>query len=1242
MNKEQSKYKHVGINQKQRARPALDPSYVSLDERSFTDLVLFGTRYASIINYFNLNNKPDGNWQSFFLSDPSVYLCSVSAIDIRSQANANKRLVEKLKIEKNKISKLSGFERLNNAIYQQALQMNEWYTFYESKDIDNSFCHNLSTLIARRLSQDLNLFVSYQKAAVDAGLLDDSYLFNYQQFNRVWNIFTPFQPADIFDPSLGDIENIDKVLPLFEDILWAFDGARKKLIQEAQRIWQGELTKRHDVKPDLALFLTFLDLFKLYQKEINQFTGRHLDFYYQKALNTSASPGLADQAFLYATLKKGFSFTELKTGTQFSAGKTLDGTAILFETEEDNILTNVQLVAVNTLFLAQNSIQNTGTDPDLISGIYQASITLQENGSSKDGNSWPTFGEDGFGLDASNSIQQFSTLGFALASPSLFLEQGNRKVELDFTFESSSYAQFTTLLEDIAKVKGQSTGLVFYQMLSDAFEIYLSSDKKWFQISNYDITYLSESNSIGLQFQLEEGDPAIVGYDQSKLKEDFDTNLPLLKILLNNDGSSYAYSLVAGLLISEVNIRTNVDGLRNLSVATDVSKVNTSKPFQPFAPSPINVGSSLLIGSAEVFGKEIKGMSISVEWANLPDNSEGFKGYYSAYDPTIAGIDLEPTIDIANDSFKVSISALNSGEWETQEDQSFDLFSFESPDSPLEPSTVFEIDPTAIPIVPDYNLKAPLTYTALSNSGFIRLELTEPSYAFAQTPYLTINAQVALQNAKTKKGKPLLPVPNPPYVPKVKSVSCSYQSSDTINWKNINTEEQDLSPAAFFHIGPFCNYPNTFLAGQGDTQLQQQGHWFPFFQNEGHLLLGFKELQAQQPLSLLFQLADGKLSHTLTEPIVINWFHLLKDQWVAINDNILSDGTESFSQSGIVKLETAAEIDDNNTVMPGGYYWIKAEVQARAEILNPTQAINLNGFTVTRILSSTDENIDLNKPLPANSIKALVKANVAVDKVVQPLDSIGGQSAEDNSAYYQRISERLRHKQRAISPWDFENIVLSRFPQVFAASCISHRSTTKDPAPGHVLLALIPNTQILQQSDIYEPRLSISILNEVQEFIEPIQSGFTELEVTNPQYEIVTVRCSVQFEQGQDAGQCLKLLNQTLCSLISPWINGDIAKLTIAGTLYSNKVINTIEKLPYVKFVTAFSMLQIVQSNNEYKLVDTAASDSEDGVLKATSPWSVLTSARQHEITVIDTESVEEPKPVGVGSLIVGDDFIIS
>ena len=70
------------------------------------------------------------------------------------------------------------------------------------------------------------------------------------------------------------------------------------------------------------------------------------------------------------------------------------------------------------------------------------------------------------------------------------------------------------------------------------------------------------------------------------------------------------------------------------------------------------------------------------------------------------------------------------------------------------------------------------------------------------------------------------------------------------------------------------------------------------------------------------------------------------------------------------------------------------------------------------------------KVLPAGTISKLDQPDAAVKKIIQPFSTFGGRAAERSETFYTRVSERLRHKDRAIAMWDYERLVLEAFPQI--------------------------------------------------------------------------------------------------------------------------------------------------------------------------------------------------------------------
>ena len=109
------------------------------------------------------------------------------------------------------------------------------------------------------------------------------------------------------------------------------------------------------------------------------------------------------------------------------------------------------------------------------------------------------------------------------------------------------------------------------------------------------------------------------------------------------------------------------------------------------------------------------------------------------------------------------------------------------------------------------------------------------------------------------------------------------------------------------------------------------------------------------------------------------------------------------------------------------------------------------------------------QPLPPPSIEGLVEPMPEIASIEQPYPSFGGRAAEEDRAFYTRVSERLRHKQRASAQWDYERLVLERFPQIYKAKCLAADVTKNPDDPGRVEVIVIPDIRDQLLFDPFAP-----------------------------------------------------------------------------------------------------------------------------------------------------------------------------
>ena len=140
---------------------------------------------------------------------------------------------------------------------------------------------------------------------------------------------------------------------------------------------------------------------------------------------------------------------------------------------------------------------------------------------------------------------------------------------------------------------------------------------------------------------------------------------------------------------------------------------------------------------------------------------------------------------------------------------------------------------------------------------------------------------------------------------------------------------------------------------------------------------------------------------------------------------------------------------------------------------------------------------------------------------------------------------------------------------------------------------------------------------EIRDYLKTVASPFIEIEVLNPYYEPVKVHATVKFDGKQPDGLYLDKLNKEITGFLTSWLSSEEKEEEFGTSIYRSDVLGFIQNRPYVEFVTEFSLVRIDFLNGEYDMYDSAKSNSGQEEIKPKFPWSVITSARQHDLKVI-------------------------
>ena len=804
-----------------------------------------------------------------------------------------------------------------------------------------------------------------------------------------------------------------------------------------------------------------------------------------------------------------------------------------------------------------------------------------------------------------------------------------------------SYQQISELLK-----KDRQT--LFYTLLQKIMTIHLTAENGWHGVSQYTLAPTGEEETVeenGLKFVVTLGpeiDP-IIPYASDIHGGQWETQLPLILFRLNPQSHFYAYSLFSGLTFRSVVIETHVQGVKTLLIYNQQGQLDPSKPFNPFGPLP-TCNSYCIIGNYEVATKNITSLAVEIEWGDIPQGLGGFREYYQGYEPACT-----------NEDFQAELSLFQDGHWQPSRGEAPNttvLFDTESGEEKLKESQSIAIDllryfkPLHWTISEDefgFDLQA--------RDGFYKIALVGPSWAFGHANYPTLLAKALSENVKRKRFQP---IPNPPYTPLVNRIALNYRARSV-----IEPGIKGVDDPVIFHekiiplhpFGPENNYP---------ADQERPPAIVPRYPYDGNLFIGIAARQLQGVLTLFFHICPDSTQAVISTHSDIAWFYLASNCWCRLEPSrVLSDTTDGFLTSGIVTLDLPNIINRDNSIMPRDLFWLSVSANKNLNTYCSLYSVRPHALRV-RWVDRENLRSPMKRNSPAGSIQQTRTSIPGLGSITQMNDAFGGTLPEDTRQMKMRMSERLRHKHRASTPWDYERLILEYFPEIFKVKCFSGMTTSKPgPQPGHVLIVVVPHVGEKIQDHNYTPMVDTTVLHRIRTFVQTLVSPFTNIEVRNPTYERIQIRCTIKLTRNMYRGFFVKKVNQSINAFLSPWHEGGYVE-RFGWRIKREDIESVIRDLDGVEFVTNFSMLHITEDNKgDFSLNDTARSKiihstqydagkrqalerSVSEEITPKYPWSLAIPMDHHFIETIDVMRFINAEVTGIDELEVGSTLIIS
>ncbi|NHN24075.1 hypothetical protein FIA58_000160 [Flavobacterium jejuense] len=917
------------------------------------------------------------------------------------------------------------------------------------------------------------------------------------------------------------------------------------------------------------------------------------------------------------------------------------------------------------------------------SDIYATSdataFTFSQYGEEEESKRFKTFGNK-VETESDQELQP-ATIGFAISSPTLLVKEGKRTIStlLDLGLQNVTIDNLETIFdkktpfkvqlstnnkwftpEKVSFTLGNYLGLEsegIYDIVVKDTILTINSGKSFddedigkFMVSDTNVIYeikefisdtkvkvievgdLTENldrsqkyaanqvylNALKIEVALQEEDFPVVPFEQDSASSFIQSEYPSMMVLLNHfledaikqkNYTSY-YKELAHLVLKKAHVRVAVESINNITLQNDHYSIDIKKPFEPFGFQP-ETGDSFYLANEEICLKKLDQLRLNLQWIKQPAS---FKEYYKNYwliDSDNPALKEDEYIITDNSNFKATL-----------------FFHDKNVEVPIKPIALFsnegKINITSMAsrieeTTPSYHYKSNTTARVdeeevLEWDRYFKLELDPID--FQHTIYNTLFTRQAFSIKPEIKSLKI----EIPYQPKLKNIQIGYTAYTDILVEKTATKSVD----ALFHIHPF---------GFDALDIAIEPNLLPKYDDEGALYLGLEALKVPQTLSILFQMAEGSGNPDVEKP-KLQWSYLRNNEWITLKATaIISDSTNGLVNTGVVKISIPADATKGGTLMPEALHWLK--ISTPNTITGVSDTISIKSQVISATFSSTViAPSHFEKPLLANTITESLVPIPEIENIIQPFTSSKGKPAEEGNAMYERISERLRHKNRALTMWDYEHMVLNEFPQVYKAKCLPSREQL-----GKVDVIVIPDIKGKLPFDPFAPKVAADTLFQIHNFLNNHMPIHAELEVINPFYLQVLTRCTVKFYPEYDPEFYKEKLVEEIKRFLSPWAYDHDSDINIGGNLHASVLINFIAERPYIDYV---ANLKLFQSEDGIDFTDVRSSNDGKSIVIPSRPDMVMVSAANHFIDIVDEKGYDEDSFEGINYMQIQLDFEVA
>ena len=1012
-------------------------------------------------------------------------------------------------------------------------------------------------------------------------------------------------------------------------------------------------------RPDIVSMLAFFSMMQYPFEQFTRFTSQHQQYYYRDVLGFKTRPPVADKIHLVLALNEDVPAMTLLKGTEFDGGDDLAGNALVYQTKSNTLINHAAVDKVFTLS------KHKATDALILTSCLDSvqGIEMPVEGVL-------TFGETS--LD-NTDIQSVPDVGFTLATPQLYLSGGKRTLNISFSLKESGTFQDFAFLDYFEVAISTAEGMVTliedtdFVLTDPALIDSTVIDAPLIDIPPYcSVKNMQTSTSTGIDIILGSLFPAVVRFEDDSLSEEDQVILPqhphlsfVLKpaIYSRQLNIKTNFELLSKEIFDNIILTVEVEGVSGVIANNSNGVLDTASPFTPFSHEP-RIASKLEFTHPELLVKQVEWATLSFSWLDRPND---WSNYYEAY---LIYRDFKDGTTVTVEANSTEVVTLDESEMFIWDENQVDVFHSDQPNKVFNNKSIFN-GTEPINNVDNYQLKFidsaqmnSYEYNALPLDGgeanqwpkWFSLVLSNNDFGHAQ--YTQVVQHISFLNMPFYAGSytvssdielPDNPIEvQQPYTPLLDSLLLNYKSKVEFNLVNA-TGQNKLQ-----HIHPL---------GRPVVQdtISNVIALLPKFDALGYLYIGLSQVTAPGQFRIYIELDPVDGSNINNTPLV-DWHYLSDTGWTFFGTSnpgsarIIEDSTYKLLDSGVVTFELP-ELAIQTNFTGDDRFWIRLSIAETAINQNNNDESNFALYSRIRAIYAQGVEVELvglendvshfNQPLPAESITGLVAPEPRIDEVMQPYPSFGGKSAELDSALAIRASERLRHKNRALTAWDYEHLILAKFPEIFQVRCFpntpvvypqseSMPSNNSGQQQAQVALVVVP---VNHNPDILQPKVPLYLKRKIARYLGQVAPMSVTTEVLDPTYEQVEFELFAKISSDFDIESMEGQLNQIIIDYMTPWnsagssiqslvsqlpANQSQANQVLEKEIYLTELAAVLERHAAVERIYVMRARQN-QANGEFRRY--CGKSNIDNKITPSEPSAILVPALIHNITLFNIDT---------------------